>query len=213
MDKYTVVIPTIWKSEYTYELLKRLSDSEYVGEIILIDNASELNKEINIQKVIHIKEQENTYVNPAWNKGVNLASHNNITIVNDDIIFDVDEYYSYFAQLLEINEFKNIGFIGSHSENYKLEKSQNPSFEEYDNKTNTGGWGCLFSFHKSNWKPIPNELKIWYGDNWIHLVSNPILHLRGIKIETKMSTSSDLEEMNPIKENDTRIWHRMLNII
>jgi len=212
MDKFSVIIPTMWKSEYVEELLKRFSESDYVGEIILIDNAPELKKEINLEKVIHIRESENTFCNPAWNKGVTLSKYDNISMPSDDIMLDVNEYYSYFEQLLQINDFKNLGFIGSHSENYELDKSENPHFEEYDNITNKGGWACIFSFHKSNWKPIPNELKIWYGDNWIHMVCRPILQLRGMKIETKMSTTSNLEEMTPVKENDTKIWHKMLNI-
>lgn len=212
MNKFTVVIPTIWKSEFLYEMLPKYSQSEYVGEIILIDNASELNKKLDFPKLVHIKEKENTFVNPAWNKGTYLSKYENITIANDDLLFDVDEYYFYFSQLLELNDFKNLGFIGSHSKNYELDKSENACFEEYDNKTNKGGWGCLFSFHKSNWKPIPDGLKIWYGDNWIHMVCRPILHLVGIKIQTKMSTSSDLEEVKNVKENDTKLWHKMLNI-
>jgi len=212
MDKFTVIIPTIWKSEYTLELLKRYSECEYVDEIILIDNASHLGKNIDLPKVVHIKEPTNTFVNPAWNKGVELAKYHNITISNDDILFDVREYYSYINQLLEINDFKNLGFIGSNSKNYELEKSENPCFEQYDNTTNTTGWGCLFSFHKLNWKPIPNELKIWYGDNWIHMVCRPILHLIGMKMKTKMSTSSELDEVRDIRDNDTKIWYKMLNI-
>lgn len=202
----------MWKSYFLNEMLLKYSNSEYVGEIILIDNAPELKKEINLPKVIHIKESENTFVNPAWNKGVAMSSYDNITIANDDVIFDVDEYYSYFEQLLEINDFKDLGFTGSHSENYELESSYNPCFEEYDNTKNKGGWGCLFSFHKQNWKPIPNDLKIWYGDNWIHLVCRPILHLKGIKIQTKMSTTSDLDEVKVVKDNDTKVWYKMLNI-
>lgn len=213
MDKFSVIIPTIWKSEFFEEMLLRYSKSEHVGEIILIDNEPSASKEINLPKVIHIKEKENTFVNPAWNKGVSLSKYENITIANDDILFNVDEYYFYFSKLLESYDFKDIGFVGSHFFNYKLEKSEDTvHFKLYDNKVNISGWGCLFSFHKINWNPIPDGLKIWYGDNWIHLVCNKILDISGIKIQTKMSTSSDLDEMLVIKENDTLVWKKMLNI-
>jgi len=205
MEKFSVIIPTIWKSEFTLTLLDRLSKSDSVGEIILIDNAPW--EDIVMGKVIHIIESENTYVNPAWNKGVELAKYNNITIANDDILFNVDEYFHYMQQI----PLKEFGFVGSHSDNYKGEKFLTIELEKYDNQTNVGGWGCLFSFHKTNWKPIPNQLKIWYGDNWIHATNESILQLRGIEIETLMSTSSDLEEVREVRDNDTKEWMKLIN--
>jgi hypothetical protein len=205
MEKFSVIIPTIWKSEFTTPLLQRLSKCEAVGEIILIDNAPDWDIEMN--KLIHIKESENTYVNPAWNKGVELAKYNNITIANDDILFNVDEYFHYMEQI----PLKEFGFVGSHSDNYKDGDFSTIHLEKYDNQTNVGGWGCLFSFDKRNWKPIPNQLKIWYGDNWIHATNGSILQLRGIQIETLMSTSSDLEEVREIRDNDTIEWMKLIN--
>lgn len=215
MKKFSVIIPTIWKSDYLMDLLLKCSKSKYVGEIILIDNNPNEGKVIDLPKLIHIKETHNTFVNPAWNKGVAMASYENITLPSDDISIDIDEYHYYIEQLCEFNDFKNVGFIGMHSENYKLIESQNPEFELYENITNKGGWACIFSFHKDNWKPIPNQLKIWYGDNWIHMVTpkEKVLQLKGISVETKMSTSSDLPEMEIIKNNDSFEWNKILNSI
>lgn len=209
MEKFSVIIPTIWKSHFTIPLLNELSKSDYVGEIILIDNKPIEASEIKIKKVIHIKEEENTYCNPAWNKGVQLAKYNNITIANDDILFSANEYFSYLQQSIEP---LTIGFIGSHSENYEIENSNDVRIEHYNNKNNLGGWGCLFSFIKPNWKPIPEQLKIWYGDNLIHATNANIFQLRGIKIQTNMSTSSDLEEVRKVRDNDTIEWHKLLRL-
>jgi hypothetical protein len=213
MNKFTVVIPTIWKSEYTLELIKRYCESEYVGEIILINNR--IKDTPNIQshsKLKIVNMEENIFVNPAWNYGVSTAANDYITISNDDILFNVDEYYELLNQVISQQPLENLGHIGSHSENYIVSENKEPVLEEYNNKTNTGGWGCLFSFHKKNWKPIPEQLKIWYGDNWIHMVIRPILQLSGINIETKMSTSSDLEEIREVRDNDTNEWHKLLGI-
>lgn len=215
MKKFSVIIPTIWKSDYLIDLLVSCSNSNYVGEIILIDNNPNEGKIINLPKLIHIKETHNTFVNPAWNKGVQLASYENITIPSDDVLINIDEYHYYIEQICETNDFKNVGFIGMHSDNYQLNHSQNPHFELYENKTNKGGWACIFSFHKENWKPIPNQLKIWYGDNWIHMATpkEKVLQLKGISVKTKMSTSSDLPEMKDIKDNDSLEWKKIINLI
>jgi len=208
MEKFSVIIPTMWKSHFTIPLLNELSKSEYVGEIILIDNKPIEASEIKIKKVIHIKEEENTYVNPAWNKGVQLAKYNNITIANDDILFSANEYFSYLHQSIQQ---LTIGFIGSHSENYEIENSNNVRIELLDCQNNLGGWGCLFSFTKPNWKGIPEQFKIWYGDNIIQATNPNIFQLRGIKIQTNMSTSSDLEEVRKVRDNDTTQWIKLIN--
>jgi hypothetical protein len=200
MEKFSIIIPTIWKSEYTMELLERYSKSDYVGEIILIDNAP--TKDIVMEKLIHIKEDTNTYVNPAWNKGVKLSNYDNITISNDDIIFNIDEYFNYITKL---NPFVDYGYIGSHSENYELTETTNARIEPCNNESEFG-WGCLFSFHKSKWIDIPNELKIWYGDNLIHIWHKPTLRLRGFKIKTKMSTSSDDISVRDVRDRDRQVW-------
>ena len=96
-------------------------------------------------------------------------------------------------------------------ENYNDEEKLYAEIETYDNKTNTGGWGCLFSFNKSIWKPIPDQLKIWYGDNWIHGTNPNIFQLKGMSITTKMSTSSDMMSVRPTRDNDTIEWMKIIN--
>jgi len=212
-DRFSVIIPTIWKSEYTLELIKRYCESDYVGEVILINNRVKDTADIEPHfKLKMVNMDENIFVNPAWNYGVSLSKYKNITISNDDILFDVDAYYYYLSQALTQTKFQQLGFIGSHSDNYIISENKQPVIQFYNNQTNNGGWGCLFSFDKENWKPIPEQLKIWYGDNWIHMYCERILDITGINIETKMSTSSDLEEIREVRDNDTNEWHKLLGI-
>jgi GT2 family glycosyltransferase len=207
MNKFSVIIPTIWKSEYTTPLLEELSNSDFVDEIILIDNTDYVlypKQGWDFDKVQLVKENKNTYVNPAWNKGVSMAKNNYVTICNDDIIFNPNEYFHYMQQMLNILD---IGFIGSHSENYTDTIFEECKIEPYSNQNNFGGWGCIFSFNKNIWKDIPNELKIWYGDNFIHATNPNIFQLRGLRIQTKMSTSSDDMSVRDIRDRDTQIWN------
>jgi hypothetical protein len=211
MDKFTIIIPTIWKSEYTLELISRYCECEYINEIILINNRIETTPKLPIHDKLNIINMpENIFVNPAWNYGVNISKNNYITISNDDILFNVNEYYQLLDQIISQQPLEKLGYIGSHSENYIISGDKKPSLEGYNTQNNKGGWGCLFSFHKQNWRPIPDQLKIWYGDNFIHMTSQPILQLLGINIETKMSTSSDLEEIRNVRDNDTKEWHKLL---
>jgi hypothetical protein len=209
MKKFSVIIPTIWKSEYTLELLQRYLDCNRVDEVILINNNKAETPQIPTHdKLKVVTPSNNIYVNPAWNLGIKMSSYDNITISNDDILFDVDEYYNILSQCEMVLE---IGFIGSHSENYELKETCEPIVEWYDNQNNTGGWGCLFSFKKKNWKDIPDRLKIWYGDNFIHAYTQNIFQLRGFTMQTKMSTSSDLDSVREVRDNDTIEWMKLIN--
>jgi len=88
MDKYTVVIPTLWKSDRTKKLLSDLNECEYVDEIIVINNQLTDVLDAKVEKVRHISFGKNIYVNPAWNKGIELAKNECIALCNDDINFD-----------------------------------------------------------------------------------------------------------------------------
>ena len=162
MENYqmiSVIIPTLWKCSLTLSVLEELSKHELVSEIILIDN-SELNININIPKVKHIKESENIFVNPAWNKGVSLSTQDKLFIINDDIIFDtslIDKVYDFITE--------DIGMIGMGSNcfdnNSSLEVSVSATWSR------PLGYGCAFFIHKNSYLLIPDELKIWFGDDWL----------------------------------------------
>ena len=53
MDKYTVVIPTLWKSDRTKKLINDLRECEYVGEIIDDEEASKRQDKTYFFRVFH----------------------------------------------------------------------------------------------------------------------------------------------------------------
>ena len=204
--KYSVVIPTLWKSNRTTKLLVDLQECEYVDEIIIIDNSYDGYQDTKVEKIRFVSFGENIYVNPAWNKGIELAKNNLIALVNDDINFNPN----IFGKLNE-NSLKEHGFIGASEENYNIIEDDELQWKVIETNTKPHGWGCLIMFHKENWIPIPNELKIWYGDNFITEV-NPVKKsiLINFKIETEMSTTSDEACWNSVKNEDTHYY--ILNI-
>ena len=200
MDKFSVIIPTIWKSQRTDRLLKDLEECEYVDEIIVIDNASIYETDRTIGKIRMISYGENIYVNPAWNKGIELAKNECIALCNDDINFDPNIFGVIDESILTY-----VGIIGMGEGNYKdeINKEKGSYIDIWEPGVNDWGWGCLIMLKKSHWLPIPNEIKIWYGDNIIKDV-NAISKgcLRNFKVETEMSTTSDEKEWDEIKKKD-----------
>lgn len=200
MDKYTIIIPTLWKSDRTKKLISDLQECQYVDEIIIIDNSYDGYQDTQVEKIRFVSFGGNIYVNPAWNKGIELAKNECIALCNDDINFDPNIFGVINKDILS-----NFGIIGMGEGNYKeqIDEDRGPYIDVWRPGINDGGWGCFILLKKSHWKPIPNEIKIWYGDNFIKDV-NPIAKgcLRNFKVETEMSTTSDEKEWDEVKKKD-----------
>jgi hypothetical protein len=212
MDKFSIIIPTIWKGETINELLQKCYDSDLIGEVILINNSKENTKDFpKNDKLVYIEPEKNIFVNPSWNLGVRVAKNDNIVISNDDVLFDVNYFLKYLQQI--DNLINGIGFVGMASDNYTLENNlETPFMNPYGVNKNTGGWACLFAFKKNNWKDIPETIKIYYGDNFIHMIGVPIYEFTGLSVKTKMSSSADtsVEWVKAVTDNDLFEWHKIL---
>ena len=198
--KYSVVIPTLWKSNRIHKLLKDLEECEYVDEIIVIDNASIYETDRTIGKIRMVSKGENIYVNPAWNLGIELAKNECIALCNDDINFNPNIF-----GVIDDSILTYVGIIGMGEGKYKdeIDKEKGSYIDIWEPGINDWGWGCLIMLKKSHWLPIPNEIKIWYGDNIIkdvNSVSKGVL--RNFKVETEMSTTSDETEWDEVKKKD-----------
>jgi hypothetical protein len=201
MGKYYVIIPTLWKSNRIGKLLFDLIKCEFVDEIILIDNAGKFFENFEaLDKVRLVQVEENIYVNPAWNLGVKLSKNNNIAILNDDINFDPNIF-----ELITEDILSEFGIIGMGEGNYKESINQEigPCIDVWHPGINDWGWGCFIMLHKKYWIDIPENIKIWYGDNFIKDVNPaPKGILRNFKVETEMSTTSDEKEWDEVKKKD-----------
>jgi hypothetical protein len=201
MIKYSVIIPTLWKSNRIHTLLFDLIKCQYVDEIILIDNAGNFFEYYEaLDKVKLVQVEENIYVNPAWNLGIKIAKNNLVALVNDDINFDTNIF-----GVIDENILNQFGIVGMGEGNYKeeIDETKGPYLDVWQPGVNDWGWGCMILLDKKNWIDIPEDIKIWYGDNIIKDVNpSPKACLRNFKVETEMSTTSDEKEWDAVKKKD-----------
>ena len=204
MEKFTIGIPTIWKSERINKLVEDLQSSDMISEILIIDNLHLYDDRFNsLNKVRIIQPEENLYVNPAWNRIVKESQNNMVALLNDDINFDT-KVFDYFNEELLLK----VGITGMGQENYQHTQFEGEPIITDAQHTSDWGWGCFILLHKSQWVDIPHKLKIWYGDNFIKTRNpHPNGTLRGFPIETEMSTTSDLDEVRGVRDNDSQLWH------
>lgn len=180
-----------------------------VSELILIDN-SEINKMIPVgddifdmtnPKLIYIKEGCNTYVNPAWNKGVRLAKEDKLLIINDDVITDLG-IIDFMHDL--ITEDK--GMIGAGESCWNpLGDDETVGLNEIiDRKPR---YGSLFFIHKNSYRTIPEQLKVWYGDDWLFYKSGkPRYEIVNWPMGGGGSQTVDLPQFHQLKMNDGLLW-------
>jgi hypothetical protein len=204
MKKWSVIVPTLWKSPRTTTLIADLINTSYVLEVVVIDNAPLHAAKLPSHPKLKIHSAgENIFVNPAWNWGVEMAQSEHIVLCNDDISFDME----LFSHLEETNLENSV--IGCHPSNFQITERSLRHFKLIRGHHIGSGWGCLLFFKKSNFSPIPNELKIWCGDDWL-VLKNRIVYSAIWPIQTEMSTTSSQPKLNAIAKSDKELFNGMI---
>lgn len=220
--KLSVIIPTLQKRpEFLHQLTETLVKDCSVGEVIIIDNSTKgLN--FNDEKVRIIIPEENLFVNKSWNLGVREAKYDYIGILNDDICIP-ENFCSKIIE--EISE--DIGVIGTDgysmiNKSYEPETITENSFTLEEVDYVTYNYGVMLFMHKNNYYPIPEVLKIFYGDDYL-LVMNKKHKKKNYVIENlKMyhygslssKAFSDLikQENSLFNKLTLSIWDRLFSI-
>ena len=215
MSKVSAIIPTLWKAkEFLDHLVDVLIEDESVGEIIIIDNAP-ADFSYDNEKVVMLRQEENLYVNPSWNLGVEEAVYDKFIILNDDIIIPYN-----FVFELESMLTPDKGIVGIDAASViKVDNFSSKNITFLDRKIDLKplkkrgwGFGITLAGHRKSYYKIPENIRIWYGDDYLvqmnsnHSKTNYIVD--DLPIFTMMSATSDLEEFNEIKNIDHLMYDR-----
>ena len=217
MSKVSAIIPTLWRAkEFTDHLVNVLVEDESVGEIIIIDNAP-ADFFYDNEKVVILRQEENIYVNPSWNLGIEESDYDKFIILNDDIIIP----YNFVSQL-EKWLTKDKGIIGIDKPSViKVADCSNENITFLDREIalksiviRDWGFGIVMAGHRKSYYKIPENIRIWYGDDYLTQMNNEQGKVNyvidDIPIFTKMSATSDLEDFNEIKNIDTLMYDRFI---
>lgn len=166
MNKFSIVIPTMWRYTPFCDFVQSLVDMEIIGEVIIINNDMELTPDHTVlkhHKVQLCNQQANIGVNPAWNLGVIGSKYTNICLMNDDVVFDLAVFYRVANILsqgkLLVIDVKRFDDTTVNTGRIKIDPIATTE--------NLFHFGSLMFMSKTDWIPIPNGLRIFYGDNWI----------------------------------------------
>lgn len=207
MKKISVIIPTLQKNKTILDmLLNELNADNSVSEIILIDSSRKgYNTELSKVRVIIPEENINLYVNQSWNLGVKEAKENLFALFNDDLLV-CDNFCSRVIELIEA--INNFGFLGM-SEN-SIINTNITNYPQYTNfyikeisKRRPSFWGSIIFGNKQNYKEIPENIKVWCGDDYIiYSCDKNVYELEKAQIFHLGSLSSHNKALKKIKHSD-----------
>ena len=216
MCKVSAIIPTLWKTKnFIDHLVEVLISDESVGEIIIIDN-NPTDFFYDNEKVVMLKQKENLYVNPSWNLGIEECDYDKFIIFNDDIIIPYN-----FVSKIEDLLIEDIGLIGLDASSIiKVKNFDNEVITYLDRKiklkpinTRNWGFGMVIAGHIKSYHKIPENIRIWYGDDYLFQMNNRNGKVNyvidDIPIYTKASSTSDLEEFDEVKNIDTLMYGKI----
>jgi GT2 family glycosyltransferase len=194
----TVVIPTLWRSPYLKSILDILEKSPLITQVIIIDNDnSKRNVELDYTKVVTLVQTENIYITASWNKGVAHSRTPYTCLLNDDIVF----HPSAFEWLLK-NWPQDAGLVGLSGQginnhcDYRLQPTGHRGY----------GFGAAMFFKTKQYKPIPEELKLWYNDDWLFKYSSGQHYSFQAPVVGTMSQTLGNTEWNAVKQEDKKVW-------
>ena len=155
-------IPVIYSLNCVKTCIEHAKDQK--AELFIIDNNSDKAIKRIIEPYKKIVNPQNVYVNPAWNQILEeflQSDHDVVVIMNSDLYLKHDVIQKLSE--LDLDKDKTIACLNL------VDK-----FDDCERKityVNDGVAGVFIPLTKKMAKevyPIPPEIKIWFGDNWIY---------------------------------------------
>jgi hypothetical protein len=214
----------MWKYKPFLQFLKDMVEVPSIGEIIIIDNnPSEtpndpllMGSNDGHSKIHLMTYGHNIYVNPAWNIGVKIARHENICLLNDDVIVDLklfgrmDKFLKPGIGLCGISpghaeEFGQVPITSGEIDLVHMDFPYNPRIHF--------GLGTLMFFPKSEYIPIIDGLDLYWGDNFIYdtlrIKLNQNYHITNCFYHSpNAQTTSTIEGANEILARENQVYNR-----
>ncbi len=172
-NKISAIIPTIQaNTELLTNLINTLDKDDAVYEIIIINNSTKPLPEINSTKIKVLDFGKNLYVNKSWNIGVEHSQAEFYALINDDLILPNDFCSKTLPFLSESNGL--YGFDKNFVQNIDHPEPYKENYEIYIQKADARihAYGMIMMGHRNNYHAIPENLKIFCGDDYLFFMNN-----------------------------------------
>lgn len=184
----TYVIPTLWKDKNIFSTIEEFNKiDDESARLIIVNNTKQI-VGVTGDRVEIFNMGYNSFVNPAWNLGVEMATTEYVCLLNDDIRIDLKTLHDFIR--IERPDFVGFSGLNRNPTKHKIELVPHK-----DKNKRPFGFGQFMLFKKKNWTKIPEGMKIFHGDDVIYFYHTLILgvelqKLDGFKIGGNQSTTA-----------------------
>jgi SAM-dependent methyltransferase len=189
--KIDLIIPTMWRCSEFPQHLEIYAASEDVNAIIIIDNdpaARPFLPHTVKQKLKLACHGKNIFVNPAWNLGFSLSTAPVLAIINDDIRVDLS-MIKMMAEFDWVNNHVDIIGVDVESEHKTTTLRKIEVTKEKPLGLQYHSFGACMFMPRECYRIIPDDVKIWYGDDYLVHAHKNIYLLGSPLIAGNMSTT------------------------
>lgn len=197
---FSVVIPTMQKSDMLIPLLELYSAHPLVDEVLLVNN-SNFPLAYYPAKVREVYLGPNLYVNPAWNLGASEARSEYLLVSNDDLLF-APTLIDFVAGVVTRDD---VGIVGPHIST--LTRKRPGQFRARMAGQPLRGFGTLMFMKRRDYQVIPSEMQIMGGDDWLFWnQKHRNMVILGASIDTPMSVTAGQPQFSPVRQADLEWW-------
>lgn len=197
---FSVVIPTLQRAPELERMAVRCAEHPRVLEVLIVNN-SPRPLEWATGRIRVLQQETNIFVNPAWNLGAASARGDVIVLMNDDIEFDT----SIFDRAARWMRLPFVGIVGPAPSCLRVPQERHvvlrPTFER------THGFGTLMFVRRSDYVPVPADLLIFFGDDWLlQEQARPNWSFWDFPIRTEMAATSGEAQFSDLLQQDAVKW-------
>lgn len=220
--RYLAGIPCLYGPEHTKEAIDSIIDKEDV-DVLIIDNGADASVKAMLEEykdrlnLAIIQNPENIYVNPAWNQilefFIKRPIYDYLLIMNSDLVLHkdwedvLDKYLSRYPEIIPIPIISDDRNILKREIELKFDYTQ-----VYE-----GTPGVLIILNKTHAQsiyPIPETIKVWFGDNWIYeglrkLNYSTIVLNNLLSFHSGSQTVERVKGVSQIIEQDKIEWEKL----
>lgn len=184
--KFLIGIPCLYNVDATEKCIESVVHKNV--DVILLDNGAEQSVKNTIARYAGFENvsicinEENVYVNPAWNYFLGRFfadnSYTHLILLNSDLVLQNDWFDVLKARLRKDQHEITLPVISD-----TLPDKVDTEYSEGQtvNSGTPGVFICLSRVCAQLIYPIPKEIRVWFGDNWI------FDGLRGMEFKTTIA--------------------------
>lgn len=206
MQEFSVIIPTLQRSEDLVPIIRQCAAHPDVLEVIVVNNAQQP-LDVEAENVRVLQQEVNIFVNPAWNLGAREARGRFLAIINDDVRFQ-DEALAHAAEILRRGDYAIVSAARAcFSDGRSKDRPIDHRFAGLGNHY----FGNFMCMRREDYVPIPEEMLIWGGDDWLYLTQlRPNAVLVNTRFVTTMGTTTQSPEFKAMRKQEQLVADRLL---